>query len=86
MSNISESIFDNGKVLVAMADVSHVEYVRHPTIGANGIWVITKHSKWDMEADTWANPLYIQESDKKDFISAFCRYRAEVENIQSSMP
>ena len=78
---ISESIFDDGSVIIPMADVSHVEYQKHPTIGANGIMVISKNSRWDMQADTWSNTAFIPEEKKQEFISAFCRYRAELEGL-----
>lgn len=80
-NRITESIFDNGKVIVAMADVQHIEYCTHPTIGTNGIFVITKHTYYDMNADTWSNPIYITEVDKQVFISAWCQYRSELEDI-----
>jgi hypothetical protein len=81
MNNVTESIFDNGKVLIPMADVSHIEYQTHPQIGKNGIFVITKHTRYDMQADTWANPVYIHEEDKESFVSAYCKYRNELEQI-----
>jgi hypothetical protein len=81
MSNVTESIFDNGSILIPMADVSHVEHLVHPTIGANGIMVITKHTQWNMEADTWANAAFIPEAKKQDFIKAFCIYRSEIEKL-----
>ena len=81
MSNVTESIFDNGGVLIPMSDVSFVEYQTHPTIGKNGIFVITKNTRYDMKADTWANPCYIHEHNKEEFIKAYCRYRAELENL-----
>lgn len=78
---ITESIYDNGKVLVPMADVNHVEYQIHPTMGKNGILVIMKNTHYDMIADTWSNALFICEGDKEDFISAYCRFRSELESI-----
>jgi hypothetical protein len=77
---VTESIFDNGNIIIPMADVSHIEYQKHPTIGTNGIMVITKHTHYDMQADAWSNSCYIPESDKQDFITAWCRYRYELEN------
>lgn len=79
MSNITESIFDNGEIIIPMADVSFIQRTTHPTIGANGIFVILKHTRWDMDADTWANPAYISEKKSQAFISAWCVYRSELE-------
>lgn len=81
-NKISESIFDNGDVIIPMADVQHIEYQNHPTIGKNGIFVITKHTHWDIQADTWSNPIYIPEQKKQDFITSWCRYRNEFEAIK----
>jgi len=93
---ITESIFDNGSVIIPMADVSHVEYLKLPEYKAknglskptglsipNGIMVITKHTKWDMEADTWSNAIFIPEEKKQDFISSWCRYRSESECLMN---
>lgn len=76
---ITESIFDNAQVIIPMADVQHIEYQKHPTIGENGIFVITSKTHWDMQADTWANAIYIPKEKQQAFISAWCRYRAELE-------
>ena len=94
MNTITESIFDNGSVIIPMADVSHIEYLKiaeqkveyhlpKPTgiMLPNGIMVITKHTRWDMEADTWSNGIFIPEDKKQDFISNWCRYRAELEGL-----
>ena len=78
---ISESIFDNGQILIPMADVSHIEYQRHPSIGANGILIITSHTRYNGEKDHWENAAYIDEKHKDSFIAAFCRYRAELEGL-----
>lgn len=78
---ITESIFDNKQVIIAMADVQHIEYQKHPTIGDNGIMVITNKTHWDMQADTWANAIYIPKEKQQEFISAWCVYRGELESI-----
>lgn len=78
----SESMFDNGKVIIPMADVQHIEYQSHPTIGRNGILVITKHTHWNFEHDNWDNAIHITENIKQEFIKAFCIYRSEIESVK----
>jgi uncharacterized protein YecA (UPF0149 family) len=69
---VIESIWD-GPVVVPLADVQHIEKL------TNGIWVITKHTRWDMEADTWSNPIYIGQDRAESFMRAWCCYRHELE-------
>ena len=73
---ISESIFSNGKVIIPMADVQHIEKLKRDD-KPNGLWLITKHTNWDYEMDMWNNPIYITEEDSQSFIDAWCFYRYE---------
>jgi len=75
-SKISESIFSNEDLLIPMADVQHIEKLTHNG-EPNGIWIITKHTKWNFEADIWENPIYIAEEKSKEFIKAYCYFRYE---------
>lgn len=76
--HVTESIWD-GHVVVPLADVQHIEKLTHPTIGKSGLWVITKHTKYNFEADLWENPIYIQQSSAESFMRAWCDYRHELE-------
>lgn len=80
MTAISESIFDNGRVIIPMAEVSHIERVKHAEIGPNGAFVITAKTTYNIQADVWANPCYLSESELAEFISAWCIYRNELES------
>lgn len=89
MNKVSESIWSSKSVVVPMADVQHIEKHYQSCDLADGtkkgelsgIQVITKHTKWDMEADTWANPIYISNHDKsaESFMQNWCYYRHELE-------
>ena len=81
MKKVTESIFDNKQVIIPMADVQHVEYQKHHTLGDNGILVITKHTTYNRESDGWENPIFINKEDQQEFISAWCMYRAELEEL-----
>lgn len=71
-TKISESIFDNRRVLIPMADVQHIEYLKD-----NGCWVIMKSTKYDYEVDIWNNPVWLSEEETPVFIKAYCFYRYE---------
>lgn len=84
MGKVSESIFSGATVIIPMADVQHIE--RH-WYGSNkatkdnyrGIKIITKHTHWDMQADTWSNNIYLDRKEADKFIQAWCTYRHELE-------
>lgn len=76
MHTVTESIF-NGSVIVPLADVQHIE--RHGKNSIPGIMVITKHTRWDCDRDVWANAIWIGEPEATVFLSAWCRYRSELE-------
>ena len=59
-----------------MAEVQHIERLKD-----GGIWVITSKTFWDREGDTWANPIYLARDEAEKFMRAWCRYRAEVDDV-----
>lgn len=84
MGKVTESIFSGETVIIPMADVQHIE--KHWYGGGEstrdnfkGIKIITKHTKWDMEADTWTNSIYLDGKEAKAFLKAWCVYRHELE-------
>ena len=87
MGHVTESIFSSKSVVIPMADVQHIEKQYHSCDLVNGTkkgdlegaMVITKHTRWDMEADTWANNIWLTEKDTLSFLSAWCQYRQELE-------
>ncbi len=80
---VTESIFDNGNVVIPMADVQHIQHTKYAG-NPNGIFVITKHTKYNREVDDWENPIWISEEEKPDFMSAWCYYRHELESITAT--
>jgi hypothetical protein len=74
MNTVTESIYSGKSVIVPLADVQHIE--RHP---GDAIYVVTKHSRWDVEHDIWANAIWINAPESIEFRSAWCRYRSELE-------
>jgi hypothetical protein len=77
MHTVSESIYSDANVIVAMADVQHIEKWDKNSIP--GIFVITSHTKWNFDRDLWENAIWISEPDATKFRRAWCDYRAELE-------
>lgn len=76
MGKVTESIW-SGSVIVPLADVQHIE--PWPKNSVPGIFVITKHTRWNFDRDVWENAIWISEPDAADFRRAWCRYRSELE-------
>jgi len=87
MGRVSESIYSDGRIVIPMADVQHVEKKYWTTNLANGTKkgdlqgasVITKHTRWDMETDWWANNIWLTAEQVPNFLMAWCFYRHELE-------
>lgn len=74
MNKVSESIWSDGKLIIPMADVQHIEKTNE-----YGGSVITKHTKWDCESDTWANNIWLNSAQLESFIKDWTYYRFELE-------
>ena len=75
-NTVTESVY-SGSVIVPLADVQHVE--PWPKNSIPGIFVITKHTRWDWDRDGWGNAIWISDPEAAAFKSAWCRYRSELE-------
>jgi hypothetical protein len=72
---------------VPLADVQHIEKIYHTCDMASGakkgdlsgLMVVTKHTRWDMETDVWANNIWIDQEEAASFLAAWCVYRHELE-------
>jgi hypothetical protein len=74
MHTVTESIWTGKNVIIALADVQHIE-----TGNPLGLVVVTKHTRWDKEGDFWANSIWIDGAEASAFKAAWCRYRSELE-------
>ena len=87
MGHVTESIFSGSRVTRPMADVQHIEMHFNSCDLANGArkgdlsgyCIITKHTKWDIDADCWANNIYLSKEEGDRFMVAWCMYRHELE-------
>lgn len=80
-NQISESIFDDGKVIIPLAEVSHIERPqRNNKTGA--INIIFKHSRWADDARGFEPNVSMQSGE--DFLKAWCFYRHEVDGVNLS--
>lgn len=71
---VSESIWASDKLVVPLADVQHIEKLK------DGLWLITKHTRWNFEHDVWDNPIYISSEKAESFMRSWCVYRHELES------
>lgn len=83
---VTESIFDGATTVIPMADVQHIQrhWVSTPVAqrtkyNYQGLIIVTKHTTWDRELDNYANNIYIDGEEAKEFLKAWSQYRAELE-------
>lgn len=67
-------VISSKTVVVPLADVSHVVRLEL------GIQVVTKHTTYHAEIDGFNNSVWIHKDEAQDFLSAWCRYRSELES------
>lgn len=84
MGKVAESIFSGEITVIPMADVQHIEkhwYVDDKRTKRNyrGVMVITKHTKWSQEMDTWENGIYLSRSEADEFLASWQLYRHQLE-------
>ena len=77
MGKVTEGIFD-GSVIVPLADVQHIE--PQPNNSIPGVFVITRHTRWDWDRDDWANAIWISQPEATTFLADWYRYRSELES------
>jgi len=73
---VKESIFSSKNLTIPLADVQHVEHWGTEGVGKY-LMVITKHTKYNFEHDTWENAICVNEVEK--FMRAWMTYRHELE-------
>jgi len=86
MNKLTESIFDGNSALIPMADVQHIEkhwYTDDKREKENyrGILIITKHTKWNKESDTWENNIYLSREEADRFLKSWCNFRHELDEV-----
>jgi len=91
MGKASGSIYSDGRVVIPMFDVQHVEKCFHSRNLADGtmkgdlsgIRIITKHTTWNTELDDYDNAIWIgaNSGHAQKFIKCFCDFRSEIDNV-----
>lgn len=82
-----ESIFSNGRVVIPMAEVQHVEKKTYDCDLVDGTKkgdlmgcaVITSMTRWNFEHDCWENSIWLGAEETIPFLKAWCDYRADFE-------
>ena len=93
----SETIWSNGKVIIPMCDVQHIEnrtrqqYVSGSGVNTvnetiTGIAVVMKSTRRDPESDEWDNGIWIWGEDAKTFIADYCTFRGEIDPVMDLRP
>lgn len=86
MGQVTESIFSGLNYIIPLADVQHIE--RHwyrddkdrNKQNYRGLVVVTDHTTWCLESDTYANSLYIAAGEEAEsFMQCWFRYRHKLE-------
>ena len=89
MEKTYESIYSDKCFVIPMADVQHIIKRYHNYNSANGkikigdfsgAEIITKHTRWDMEADYWANSIWLPSESAIAFLEAWYLYRHKLES------
>ena len=75
MSKVTESVYSYDNLVIPMADVQHIEKL------SNGIFIITKHTHWNFKHDMWDNPIFIPKENEQKFLSSWCNFRAEADEV-----
>lgn len=74
MTSANVNFYSSPSLEIPLADVQHAE--KH---NPGGLIVVTKHTRWDCEQDCWANNIWIDIAEAQDFLTAWHRYRNELE-------
>lgn len=79
MGKVTESIWSNDKLIVPLAEVSHIEKLTDNQGIINRIFVYFKYSKANNETQMLEPFLYLDNKAGESFKKEFCRYRYELE-------
>lgn len=61
-----------GSVIIPLNDVQHAEQHTNP---ANGLLVVMKSTRWDMDRDCWENGIWLLETEALAFAEAFAKFQ-----------
>lgn len=74
------SVFKGKTIIVNTEDIQHFE--KHwfqsderTDDNLRGYTIVTRHSRWDMEADNWANTIYVTKEEGEELIEAWEKSR-----------
>lgn len=74
MGQVTESIFSGKRIVIPMAEVSHIENYK-----SKAIRIIFKHSSSSNEGGGLEPVAYLIEDEAEGFLKAWCQYRHELE-------
>lgn len=74
-----DRVFENKHLIIPLADVQRVEKHYGHKGEFNGFVVVTRHTRWDLEGDTWSNNIFVNRDEAEDFKRAWMLYLSERE-------
>ena len=80
-----DPMFSFNNITFSMADVQHVEVKHFDQDYASGqkkgdLWgcqVITRFTHWDMEADCWDNPIWLNAEEARAFLPLWNQFKQQ---------
>jgi len=81
MTKPSESIWSNKKIIIPMAEVSHIEILNDDKEINNRIFIYFKHSKSNCETQMLEPFIYLENENGLNFKKDWCNYRSELEGM-----
>jgi len=67
-------LFETDSVIIPLIDVQHAEKSYDHKKVYNGLIVITRHTRWNAEADYWANNIFVGKDDVEEFLKRWRAY------------
>ena len=89
MGEVSESIYSDDNIVIPLADVQRIERQFNCCVkkcALLGALVVTKHTRWNVEADCWNNQIWLTAEQTPKFLKAWRYYRHELEKNGWSPP
>ena len=82
----SETIWSNGRVIISMCDVQHIETFEQAatqyTKWTKRITVVMKSTVREKESSDWENAIYLYDADSENFVADYCTFRNEIDPVQ----
>jgi hypothetical protein len=79
MGKVTESIWSSNRIIICLAEISHIEKLSDDQGILNRIFVYFKYSKSNNETQMLEPFVYLDNKDGESLKKSFCIYRHELE-------